>query len=285
MNSMQVKDKLKNIALKRNLDFNTLLRLYMYDRFIERLAVSKYRDNFVLKGGFYLSTLFGLESRSTKDIDTAIKDANFTKENVEKMIKSIISIDINDGALINFVEIDNIRDEDQYGGFRVILNVKVDTIRETFQIDIATGDPITPKPIVYKYCPILGDSYVNVWSYNIETVIAEKLETILRRAEANSRIRDYYDLYLIYTKGWDDVKIDALRKAVDKTFEKRNYTGNIEEAVIILKDSKIIKNRWDSYKKKYEYANDIDYEEIMKCIEEIVKIIVSVAVVQDGLYE
>lgn len=221
---MQVKDKLKNIAVKRNLDFNTLLRLYMYDRFIERLAVSKYRDNFILKGGFYLSTLFGLESRSTKDIDTAIKDANFTKENVEEMIKSIISIDINDGALINFVEIGNIREEDQYGGFRVILSVKVDTIRENFQIDIATGDPITPKPVVYKYRPILGDSYVNVWSYNIETVIAEKLEIILRRAEANSRIRDYYDLYLIYTKGWNDVKVDDLRKAIDKTFEKRNLS-------------------------------------------------------------
>lgn len=278
MNSMQVKDKLKNISIKRNIDFNTLLRLYMYDRFIERLAVSKYRDNFILKGGFYLSTLFGLESRFTKDIDTAIKDANFTKENIEKMIKSIIAIDINDGALISFIEIGNIREEDQYGGFRAVLNVKVDTIRENFQIDIATGDPITPKPIVYKYHPILGDSFVNVWSYNIETVIAEKLETILRSAEANSRIRDYYDLYLIYTKGWNDVKINDLRKAVDKTFEKRNYTGNIEEVVAILKDSEIIKNRWNLYKKKYEYANDIDYEEIMKCVEEIIKVIVPITV-------
>jgi len=250
----------------------------MYDRFIERLAVSKYRDNFILKGGFYLSTLFGLENRSTKDIDTVIKDANFTKENVEKMIKSIIEIDIDDGALISFMEIGNIREEEQYGGFRVILNVKVDTIRENFQIDIATGDPITPKPIVYKYRPILGDGYVNVWSYNIETVIAEKLETILRRAEANSRIRDYYDLYLIYTKGWNDVKLDDLRKAVDKTFEKRNYTGNIEETIAILKDSEIIKNRWNTYKKKYEYAKDIDYDEIMKCVEEIIKVIVPVAV-------
>lgn len=278
MNSMQVKDKLKNIAIKRNIDFNTLLRLYMYDRFIERLAVSKYRDNFILKGGFYLSTLFGLESRFTKDIDTAIKDANFTKENVEKMIKSIIAIDINDGALISFIEIGNIREEDQYGGFRATLNVKVDSIRENFQIDIATGDPITPKPIVYKYRPILGESFVNVWSYNIETVIAEKLETILRRAEANSRIRDYYDIYLIYTKGWNHVKIDDLRKAIDKTFEKRNYTGDIEEAITILKNSEIIKNRWNLYKKKYEYANDIDYEEIMKCVEEIIKVIVPITV-------
>lgn len=274
MNSMQVKDKLRNIAIKRNLDFNTLLRLYMYDRFIERLAVSEYRDNFILKGGFYLSTLFGLESRSTKDIDTAIKDANFTKENIEKMIKSIISIDINDGALINFVEISNIREEERYGGFRVILNVKVDTIRENFQIDIATGDPITPEPIVYKYHPILGDSYVNVWSYNIETVIAEKLETILRRTEANSRIRDYYDVYLIYTKGWNDVKIDDLRKAIKKTFEKRNYNGNIKETITILKDSEIIKKRWDSYKKKYKYANDIDYDEVLICLEKIINLIV-----------
>lgn len=278
MNSMQVKDKLKNIAVKKNIEFNTLLRLYMYDRFIERLAVSEYRDNFILKGGFYLSTLFGLESRSTKDIDTAIKDTNFTKKNVEEMIKSIISIDINDGALINFVEISNIREEDQYGGFRVVLNVKVDTIRETFQIDIATGDPITPKPIVYKYLPILGDRYINIWSYNIETVIAEKLETILRRAEANSRTRDYYDLYLIYTKGWNNVNFNDLHKAIDKTFKKRNYTGNIEETIAILKDSEIIKNRWDSYKKKYEYAKNIDYDKIMQCIEEIVKAIIPISV-------
>lgn len=278
MNSMQVKDKLKNIAVKKNIEFNTLLRLYMYDRFIERLAVSKYRDNFILKGGFYLSTLFGLESRSTNDIDTAIKDTNFTKENVEEMIKSIISIDINDGALINFMEISNIREEDQYGGFRVVLNVKVDIIRETFQIDIATGDPITPKPIVYKYLPILGDRYINIWSYNIETVIAEKLETILRRAEANSRTRDYYDLYLIYTKGWNNVNFNDLHKAIDKTFKKRNYTGNIEETIAILKDSEIIKNRWDSYKKKYEYAKNIDYDKIMQCIEEIVKVIIPISV-------
>ncbi len=278
MNSMQVKDKLKNIAVKRNLDFNILLRLYMYDRFIERLAISKYRDNFILKGGFYLSTLFGLESRSTKDIDTAIKDANFNKENIEKMIKSIISIDINDGAFINFVDISNIHEEDQYGGFRVILNVKIDTMKENFQIDIATGDPITPRPIVYKYHPILGDSYVNVWSYNMETIIAEKLETTLKRAEANSRIRDYYDLYLIYTKGWNDVKIEDLRKAIDKTFEKRNYKGNIDETITILKNSEIIKRRWDFYKKKYSYANDIDYDEIINCIEEIVKVITSVVI-------
>ena len=270
MNSMQVKDKLKNIAARRNLDFNTLLRLYMYDRFIERLAVSKYRDNFILKGGFYLSTLFGLESRSTKDIDTAIKDANFTKENIVKMIESIISIDINDNALISIIEISNIREDDQYGGFRIILNVKFDTIKEKLQIDIATGDPITPRPIIYKYHPILGDNYVNLWSYNIETVIAEKLETILRRAEANSRIRDYYDLYLIYTKGWNDVKISNLQKAVNKTFKKREYDKDPFMALDIIRKSEILKTRWNGYQRKYDYAKGISFDGIINCLEKII---------------
>lgn len=276
MNSMQIKDKLKNISKERNVDFNTLLRLYMYDRFIERLAISDYKDIFILKGAFYLSTLFGLENRTTKDIDAAIKDANFTKENIENIIKSIIEIDINDNATIEFINISTIRDEDQYGGFRIILNVKMDTIRENFQIDIATGDPITPGPYEYKYMPILGDKHIKVWAYNIETVIAEKLETILNRAEANGRTRDYYDLYLIYTKGWDKVNIDNLRKAIDKTFTKRKYNRDIIDTIKILKESDILKKRWILYLKKYEYAKDLDYDKIFKCIEEIISVIVPV---------
>ena len=275
---MRVKDKLKNIAVKRNIDFNVLLRLYMYDRFVERLAVSEYRDNFILKGGFYLSTLFGVENRTTKDIDAAIRDAHFTRENIEKIIKEIISIDIEDGAIIDLMEIGNIREEDEYGGFRVVLVVKIDTMREIFQIDIATGDPITPRPDEYKYFPILGDNYIKLWSYNVETVIAEKLETILSRAEVNGRTRDYYDLYLIYTRGWEKVNFDHLRMAIDKTFKKREYNGDILETLNLLKDSYILKKRWDMYSKKYDYANNISYDEIIRCIEEIVRVIVTVGV-------
>ena len=151
MNSMQIKSKLKNISKEKNIDFNTLLRLYMYDRFIERLSISKYKDNFILKGGFYLSTFFGIENRNTMDIDTAFKNADFTEENVVKMIKEIISIDISDNAKINFLGMEEIRDEDEYGGFRINLMVELYEIKEKFHIDIATGDPITPKEISYKY--------------------------------------------------------------------------------------------------------------------------------------
>ena len=151
MNSMSLKDKLKNVAREKNVDFNSVLRMYMYDRFIERLSVSKYRDNFILKGGFYLSTLFGVENRSTRDIDTAIKEVDFTKENITKIISEIITMDICDNCTIEIVDIDDIRQEDEYGGYRFTLVVKLENIREQFQIDIATGDPITPKEIVYKY--------------------------------------------------------------------------------------------------------------------------------------
>ena len=176
------------------------------------------------------------------------------------------------------MEIINIREEDEYGGFRVVLVVKIDTMREIFQIDIATGDPITPRPDEYKYFPILGDNYIKLWSYNVETVIAEKLETSLSRAEVNGRTRDYYDLYLIYTRGWEKVNFDHLRMAIDKTFKKREYNGDILETLNLLKDSYILKKRWDMYSKKYDYANNISYDEIIRCIEEIVRVIVTVGV-------
>ena len=207
MNSMQLKDKLRNISKEKNVDFNTLLRLYMYDRFIERLSVSKYKDNFILKGGFYLSTLFGIENRTTMDIDTAFRNANFNEKTIVKMIKEIVSIKIDDNAKLSYLGISPIRDEDQYGVFRADIQIKIDNIKEKIHIDIATGDPITPKEINYKYKPILGDRYVKLWAYNIETVLAEKVETILSRVELNGRMRDFYDVYLIYTKDWDNVNL------------------------------------------------------------------------------
>jgi hypothetical protein len=168
MNNMQIKDKIRNIANKKNVEFNTIFRLYMYDRFIERLAISKYKNNFILKGGFYLSTLFGVENRATMDIDTAITKATFSEENIRKMLEKIISIDINGSAILELANISTIRNEDEYGGYRAAIAIKLGNIKESFQIDIATGDPITPKAINYKYLPTLGDKHINLWAYNIE---------------------------------------------------------------------------------------------------------------------
>lgn len=270
MNSMKLKDKLKNISKEKNADFNTLLRLYMYDRFIERLSVSKYKDNFILKGGFYLSTLFGIENRTTMDIDTAFRNANFNEKTIVKMIKEIVSIKIDDNAKLSYLGISPIRDEDEYGGFRADIQIEIDNIKEKFHIDIATGDPITPKEINYKYKPILGDRYVKLWAYNIETVLAEKVETILSRVELNGRMRDFYDVYLIYTKDWDNVNLEYFRKAIDKTFAKREYSGNPIEALDIIRNSEALKERWNKYQKNFEYAEGIEFEDIMNCLEKMI---------------
>lgn len=271
MNSMQLKDKLKNISKEKSIDFNTLLRLYMYDRFIERLGISKYRDNFVLKGGFYLSTLFGVENRTTMDIDAAFRNANFNEETIINMIKEIVTIKIDDNVKLNYLGISPIREEDEYGGFRVDIQVELETIKEKFHIDIATGDPITPREIKYKYKPILGNNYINLWAYNIETVLAEKIETILNRVEINGRMRDFYDVYLIYTKEKDNINIDYLKMAIEKTFEKRNYAGNPLMALKIISESELLKEKWKHYQKKYEYAQDIDFSDILNYIYEILE--------------
>lgn len=271
MNSRSLKDKLKNISKQRNVDFNTLLRFYMYDRFIERLSVSKYKDNFILKGGFYLSTLFGVENRTTMDIDTALKNTTFDEKTIIKIIKEIISIKLEDNSIVTYLGISPIREEDEYGGFRVDIMVELESIKEKFHVDIATGDPITPKEIIYKYKPILNDNYISLWAYNIETVLAEKLETIFNRMELNGRMRDFYDIYLIYVKDWSNINLNHFRKAIVKTFTKRNSNLNLLELFINVKNSDLLKNRWNIYKRKYEYAKGIDFEEILNCLEKIIE--------------
>lgn len=273
MNSMQLKAKIKNISKEKNTDFNTLLRLYMYDRFLERLSKSKYIDNFILKGGFYLSILFGVENRATMDIDTAFRNADFNEETLIQMIKEILSINVNDNAKLNCVSIVPIRDEDEYGGFRVTILVEYENIKQSFHIDIATGDPITPKEIRYKYLPLLGDDYINLYAYNIETVLAEKIETILSRLELNGRTRDFYDIFLIYSKEWNNVNIEYFKKAVNKTFDKRGYSGNLCDSLSIIKNSIVLKERWKRYQSNFLYARNIEYEEIINCLEEMLKYI------------
>ena len=278
MNSMQIKAKVRNIANKKNVDFNTVFRLYMYDRFIERLAISEYKDNFILKGGFYLSSLFGVENRATMDIDTSLTKTTFSESNIRNMIEEIILIDINDNAILELTSISTIRVEDEYGGYRVTINIKIENIKESIHIDIATGDPITPKAINYKYFPTLGDKHINLWAYNIETVLAEKLETIFSKVETSSRTRDYYDIYLIYKINFEIINQDYLRKAVQKTFEKRKFEGNIINILTKIKDSEILKIRWESYSRKNNYAKDISYEDVIECLEILVRVIEPVTV-------
>ena len=278
-NSVQaVKDKLKNVSREKDVDFNSVMIFYMYDRFVERLSKSKYKDNFILKGGFYLSKLFGLDNRSTMDIDTAIRKAEFTEENIIKMINEIINIDVGDNVKFKIEKTETIRDEDEYGGLRITINFMLENIKDKFHIDLATGDPIYPRPDNYRYESLIGDEVYKVWSYNLETVLAEKIETILSKLETSSRMKDYYDIYLIYKFKFDKIDKEKFRGAVEKTFKKREFDADLITNLNIVKESKVLKDKWISYSRKYSYARDVEFEETLKCLEQFINIIVSVAV-------
>ena len=269
--AQSVKDKLRNIAREKNIDFNCVMRFYMYDRFIERLSKSQYRDNFVLKGGFYLSRLFGIDNRSTMDIDAAIRKAKFTNSNIIKMITDIINININDNVKLNIIKTEPIRTEDEYGGLRITIVFNLEIIKDQFHIDVATGDPIYPRPISFNYESLIDNEVYKVWSYNLETVLAEKIETILSKLETSSRMKDYYDIYLIYK--FSKIDITKFRKAVEKTFEKRKFKSDLVNNLNIVKNSQILREKWASYSRKNNYANNISYDETINCLTEFIEII------------
>ena len=278
-NSAQaVKDKLRNISREKNVDFNSVMRAYMYDRFIERLSKSKYKDNFILKGGFYLSKLFGLDNRSTMDIDTAIRKTKFTEENIIKMITEIINIDVDDNVKFRIEKIEPIRDEDEYGGLRITINFTLENMRDSFHVDIATGDPIHSGPDNYKYESLIGNEVYKVWSYNLETVLAEKIETILSKLEASSRMKDYYDIYLIHKFKFNKINKTKFRDAVEKTFKKRKFNADLIASLKVVKDSKILRDKWISYSRKNSYAKNLEFDENIKCLEDFVEILIPVAV-------
>ena len=270
MNSMQIKDKLRNISNRENIDFNIVLRNYMYERFIERLANSKYKNNFIFKGGYLLSIVLGLNNRQTIDIDLSLKNEILTKDNIYKIICEIINIDVGDIAVLIVDDISEIRDDDEYGGYRVKITVKIENIRETFNIDIATGDIITPKEIIFNYKTMFDYRFIKLKSYNFETIVSEKIETILSKLEFNSRMKDYYDIYLIYNLAKKELDLKVLKNAIENTFKKRNFYGDIDKLFQILKDSDILRKRWKSYIKYNKYIENIDYDEIIDCLEKII---------------
>ena len=272
-NAQSVKDKLKTIAKQRNVDFNLVMRFYMYDRFMERLVTSKYKNNFILKGGFYLSKLFGIDNRNTIDIDTAIQNTELDKENIKSIINEILNIDTNDNVIFLLEEITPIREEDEYGGLRVTVIFRLDNIKDKFHIDIATGDPIYPGPKYYNYQTLINNKEYEVLTYSIETILAEKIETILSKLEKSSRMKDYYDIYMIYKFEFERINKNNLKIAIEKTFKKRDFNQNPIKNIEIIKSSEILKIKLKSYTLKNKYAKNIDFNETIKCLEQFIKII------------
>lgn len=253
----------------------------MFEALLKRISISKYKDKFIIKGGLLLSSIFGVDLRSTMDLDTTIKGLSLDRETITKAIKEIINIDLDDNIKLEIENIKDIREEDLYQGFEVNLKAEFDGLKTNLMIDITTGDVITYKEIEFKYNTIFGNETINIMTYNYETIIAEKFESIISRNIDNTRMKDYYDLYMFVNLKWDDINKEVLRKAIINTSKVRetlDYIDDTNRYIELISDDSRLKLLWDSYKNNYEYAKDINFEDTINAIKVISATIVPVVV-------
>lgn len=273
-------DKLNDIIKKKSKGNNNLAhhlhQMFFFEHVLMRLEKSKYRDNIILKGGVLLSSIIGEDLRTTKDIDATLKSLPLNIDSIRNVFEEILSIDIDDNVNFEIVNIRDIRLEDEYGGFRINVKGTFDKIRTNFFIEITTGDVITPREIRYKYNSIFEDKKINIMAYTIETIIAEKFESIISKNITTTRAKDFYDLYMLMNKPKNDINNKYLVKAIENTFNKRNTEFNIDnfkEIVEILEESNTLKRVFTDYQSKLEYTKEVSFEDTINAINEIINIL------------
>ncbi len=275
-NRDSLKAKVSNLSNKTNIPNKYLIQSFMFEALLKRISLSIYKDKFIIKGGLLLSSIFGVNLRSTMDLDTTIKGIPLNRDTISDVITEIISIQVNDN--INF-EIENIKDirmEELYSGFNVNLKAEFDGLKTNLMIDITTGDVITYKEVEFQYSTLFDDEVINIMTYNFETIVAEKFETIISRNIDNTRMKDYYDLYMFVNLKWDDVNKETLKKAIYNTSKHRDtleYINNACEYIDLIKEDVKLMFLWDNYQKNYEYAKGIYFEDLIKAIEIINKLL------------
>lgn len=274
-NATQLKAKIKNFAKEKNMDSRTVLQEYVLERFIDRISKSKYKNDFILKGGVLISSMVGVDLRSTLDIDTTIKGFEFTLDKLNEVLNEIIETDI--GDMFNFKILMNkrIMEETEYHGYRVTLEANFDTIFQKFKIDISTGDIITPNEVKYNIKQMLSDDKIEILAYNIETILSEKIHSIIQKGEDNTRARDYYDIYILEKTKKEEINNNILKEAIINKFEERknsNLVSNIYLKVLDLEKNIKLKELWNEYRSKFTYAKDIEFEDTIKSLKNIVSI-------------
>lgn len=271
--AMSLKAKLRNLAKEKGLPAQVILQNYMFERLLVRLAASEYRDKFVLKGGMLVAAIVGLDNRATMDLDATLKDLPLTPDAIQAALESVCTVPVDDGVIFDLGAISPIREDDIYGGYRVSLNARFETILVPLTIDISTGDVITPNAVWFSFSEIFdaGKTF-ELWAYNIETVLAEKVETILRRGVFNTRPRDFYDTYILATTQKYDPAV--FKEALKATAEHRGTTEQIEDVEGILQniaESQELQAMWGKYQGQFGYAKDIPYEKIVSSITDILR--------------
>lgn len=260
---MQLKAIIKNIAKEKSISAQLVMQNFMLERLLERVSVSKYQDSFILKGGFLIAAMVGLDSRATMDMDATIKGIPVTEDTVKEMFIEICGIPLQDDVTFTFISIGDIREDEEYAGYRVSISANYPPMAVPLKLDITTGDKITPKEISYEFKLLLEDRSIRVLAYNLETVVAEKLETIISRGDQNTRPRDFYDVYILSKLQSNNIEIEQLKSAVYATAEKRGtemILTNYREILEAIQSSEIMQNHWRRYQKDFEYANDISFE-------------------------
>ncbi len=264
-------EKSKNLAKDSGLTQLELYQRFMFERILERISVSKYNENFILKGGLLLSAMLGINSRSTRDMDISIKGIDVSQDKMLKILNEILSIDINDKVKFEVVNITDIRADDEYGGNKYHLVGKLENLKVALEIDISTGDEITPKELNFEYTSIFDNKKIYIGTYNIETILSEKIETILRRGKYNTRMKDYYDVYFFLMKLKKDINIKIFKQALNNTLRKReafDYYNDYKQILDLIAEDDRITNYWNTYKKKNKYAENIEFKDIVKILKE-----------------
>ena len=272
-NRDSLKTKVSNLSNKTNIPNKYLIQNFMFEALLKRISKSK----FIIKGGLLLSSIFGVNLRSTMDLDTTIKGLLLDRETVTKVINDIISIEIGDNIKLEIENIKDIREEELYSGFNVNLKAEFDGLKTNLMIDITTGDVITYKEVEFKYNTLFDNEIINIMTYNYETILAEKFESIISRNIDNTRMKDYYDLYMFVNLKWHDINKDTLRKAIINTAKNRETLKYIDDAskyIELISEDSRLKSLWNSYKSNYDYAKDIEFIDTINAIKVISEVVI-----------
>lgn len=268
----QLKGAIRNIAAKKNLRPQEVLQMFLFERVLERLANSNYRNNFILKGGLLISSMLGISERTTMDMDTTVRGISMEEEEIVSVVKEILSVDVDDGIKFMLKTIEPIREDDAYNNFRVHLTAQYGKINAPMKIDITTGDTITPAAVQYSYPLSFEERSIPILAYTLETVLAEKYETIIRRNIGTTRARDFYDLHMLYQYHKDEIRMDILKTAVLHTARKRGSLEEINDWKEVLHDIReepILNQLWKNYTSENSYASKLAFSEVLDTVDEI----------------
>lgn len=268
--STQLKAKVRNLSGGDNNKAKMLIRNFIMERFLERIALSEYRNNFILKGGMLVAAVVGLETRATMDIDSTVRALPLSEEKAREIVEEIIGVEIDDGVSFLITKVSDIMEGHDYPGIRFMLEATLDKLRQAIKIDISTGDVITPGAIEYSYKLMFEDRSISIWTYNLETMLGEKLETIMARETANTRMRDFYDIHVLpWRKSMDTAVFNAAFMATSRKRETTEMISRLDDILAAVRNESIMKEMWDKYRRDNFFVGDISWEDVNESVLEL----------------